>query len=294
MCHMTCKKDFIVFILLAACTTTLLASEFTQHAELEKNILGNWIAAEYYVAQPPTELQQPIKSISFKTNNIAQWQYVKDEKALEAEGRYGIYSFGTDQKPEPPTLIVAPTNYTNPALSSQRLLKLSNLELDFDSRFLQEWGKLIKATGPDNKRLLFIRKQQPLSAATSSELTPSFSGQFDDMFLSQKPLRYQDNVNFLTALRNTRLSPEDLDIVKSKLKAFLSAEPTQRPYAPDSLHTGVASEIAFLRLQALQLLAEIGSTDDAIFIRGLDANAKEEHPLFKDECTKAANKLESR
>jgi hypothetical protein len=59
------------------------------------------------------------------------------------------------------------------------------------------------------------------------------------------------------------------------------------------MHTGAASEIAFLRLQALQVLADIGTKEDAAFIRHLDARA-DEHPLFDEECRKAIKRLETR
>jgi len=152
-----------MFILLALLTTTatLLASEFKQHTELEKEIQGDWLAAEYCVAQPPPELQQSIKSMSFQANNIVKWEYVQDGKVHKAKGRYGIYSFPTDQNipRQLPKLIVTPANYPDAVFSSHVLLTLSDVELDFDCRFLQRWGKLIKARTSDGTRVLFIRKK---------------------------------------------------------------------------------------------------------------------------------------
>ena len=150
----------LILLALLTMTATLLASGFKRHTELEKEIQGDWLAAEYYVAQPPPELQQSIKSMSFQANNIVKWEYVQDGKVHKAKGRYGIYSFPTDQKMprELPNLIVAPANYPDAVLSSHLLLTLSDVELDFDSRFLQRWGKLIKARNSDGKRVLFIRK----------------------------------------------------------------------------------------------------------------------------------------
>ena len=138
----------------------LPASEFKRHAVLEKDIQGDWLAAEYYMAQPPPELQQPIKSISFQANNIVEWEYVQSGKMHKASGRYGIYSLqnGEEVSSGRLRLIVAPTNYADPMLSSHRLLVLSDFELDYDSRFIQSWGKLIKASNTDGKRILFIRK----------------------------------------------------------------------------------------------------------------------------------------
>jgi hypothetical protein len=153
-------KRILILLALLTITAPLLASGFKRHTELEKEIQGDWVAAEYYVAQPPPELQQSIKSMSFQANNIVKWTYVQDRKVHKAEGRYGIYSFPTDQKMprQLPRLIVAPANYPDAVLSSHVLLTLSDVELDFDSRFLQRWGKLIKARNSDGKRVLFIRK----------------------------------------------------------------------------------------------------------------------------------------
>ena len=164
-------KKILVIVTIFASAAALSASEFERHVELEQQILGDWLAAEYFVAQPPPELQQFIKSISFQTNNIAMWDYVQDGKVHKAKGRYGIYSFPKDKMKgkEIPTLIVAPMNFPNASVSSQILLTLSDFELDFDSRFLRSWGKLIKAKGPDGKRVLFIRKGSGISRQQPTE-----------------------------------------------------------------------------------------------------------------------------
>jgi hypothetical protein len=157
-------KRTLILLALLGITAAIAASELWRHVALEKEIQGNWVAAEYYMAQPPPELQQSIKSMSFQANNIVEWQYIQDGKAHEAAGRYGIYSLPKDQKMPRrlPRLIVAPAEYPDAVSSSHPLLILSDVELDFDSRFIQEWGKLIKARNADGKRLLFIRKN-PLS-----------------------------------------------------------------------------------------------------------------------------------
>jgi hypothetical protein len=46
-------------------------------------------------------------------------------------------------------------------------------------------------------------------------------------------------------------------------------------------------------LQALQLLAEIGTKEDAAFLRHLHASA-DEHPLFGEESKAAIKRLETR
>jgi hypothetical protein len=137
--------------------------------------------------------------------------------------------------------------------------------------------------------MLLACAQGPTQAV--SALDPDFETEFERLFLSQEPLRYQDNVAFLESILEAELDPEDRERARVKLKEFLTAEPQPRPYAPDSLHTGVASEIAFLRLQALQVLAEIGAQEDADFIRNLK-KSEEEHPLFDEECQQAIEKLE--
>jgi len=122
-------------------------------------------------------------------------------------------------------------------------------------------------------------------------MPPEFEAEFDRLFLSQEPFRYQDNVQFLESILELELNPGERERVRAKLKQFLTADLIPRPYAPDSIHTGVASEVAFLRLQAVQVLAEIGTKEDAEFIRYLDKES-EEHPLFDDECQQAIEKLE--
>lgn len=155
-------KRMLILLALLAIAATPPVSEFKRHTALEKEIRGDWIAAEYYMAQPPPELQQPIKSISFQASSIVKWEYVQDGKMHKATGCYGIYSFPKSQKMPSgqPSLIVSPTSYLEPVLYGNPLLILSDIELDFDSRFIQSWGRLIKARSDDGKRLLFIRKNQ--------------------------------------------------------------------------------------------------------------------------------------
>ena len=125
-------------------------------------------------------------------------------------------------------------------------------------------------------------------------LSPEFESEFDRLFLSREPFRYQDNVQFLLAIENRKLNPDQRVLVRGRLKAFLSAKPQRRPYAADSDHTGVASEASFLRLQAVQLLAKIGEKEDAAFLRGIDPKAEDEHPVFGDACRSAIKELEAR
>ena len=135
---------------------------------------------------------------------------------------------------------------------------------------------------------------QPPSPDTINTLRSDFSTEFDRLFLSNEPLRYQDNVAFLEAVRLEDLNTAEKDLLKTKLKHFLSIENLNREYAADSEHTGVASEIAFLRLRAVQVLAEIGTRMDAEFINNLGHNPESEHPLFEEECKKAIETLNDR
>ena len=135
------------------------------------------------------------------------------------------------------------------------------------------------------------QSQQPPTPKIIITLRSDFSAEFDRLFLSNDPLRYQDNVAFLDAIRLEELSTTEKDLLKTKLKHFLSLENQNREYAPDSQHTGVASEIAFLRLQAVQVLGEVGIREDVEFIQNLVNYPEREHPLFEDECNKAIEKL---
>jgi hypothetical protein len=151
-----------LLVLFVSHTSVLGSSEVKRHIELEAQIQGEWIAAEYYVAQPPADLQQAIKGMSFRTNGIAEWEYVSDGQVHKTTGRYGLYSFPTEEKisRQLPRLIVVPTSYSDALVSSHVLLTLTHVELDFDSRFhADHFGKLLKAKDPQGKRLLFIRKE---------------------------------------------------------------------------------------------------------------------------------------
>lgn len=131
----------------------------------------------------------------------------------------------------------------------------------------------------------------PIETETSSALSADFSTEFDRLFLSHEPFRYQDNVAFLEAVRVEELSTEEKDLFRTKLKQFLSIEEYSREYALDSEHTGIASEIAFLRLQTLQILTEVGKVEDIEFIQNLSKYLEGEHPLFQEECQKSIEKL---
>jgi len=137
-----------------------------QGLPLEKEILGEWVAGEICFAQPPPEVQQSIKSISFQAGDIIRWSYVGQGEMQEGEGRY---SFLVDCSPEVasrqlPTLFVAPENYSDPTVSSVCLLKLTDVEIDFDARLnVESIGKVLKAKDANGKRLIFVRKGKGVS-----------------------------------------------------------------------------------------------------------------------------------
>ena len=123
-------------------------------------------------------------------------------------------------------------------------------------------------------------------------LGTEFTTMFDRLFLSDEPLRYQDNVAFLSDIPLDVLSGVEEDLLSEKLKQFLSLEINDREFASDSTHTGVASEIAFLRLQAVQILGVVGSGEDVELIHSLKTNTIGEHPLFAEECMKAIGRID--
>lgn len=127
-----------------------------------------------------------------------------------------------------------------------------------------------------------------------NELRADFETEFDRLFLSNEPLRYQDDVAFLEAIEVGELHLAEKELIRTKLKQFLSMKLQDRDYAPDSVHTGVASEIAFLRLQAVQMLAQVGVGEDVEFIRLLLDDLAGEHPLFVEECHLAIDILETK
>ena len=142
---------------------------------LEDEILGEWVAGEIYFAQPPVDVQQWIKTISFQAGSSIKWTYVSEGKMREGAGRY---SFLIGPSPETagrqlPTLFVAPERYSNPMLSSVCLLKLTDVEIDFDARLhIESIGKVLKAKDENGKPLIFVRRgkkvsSQPADAADS-------------------------------------------------------------------------------------------------------------------------------
>ncbi len=134
---------------------------------LEQDILGDWIAGETYFAQPPIEVQQSIKSISFEAGNVIRWSYVSRGIVQQGVGRYVLLSNSSAKgaSRKLPTLFVAPKQSKNPSLSSIILLKLTDLEIDFDARFpMESIGKVLKARESSGKPLLFVRSERKIGS----------------------------------------------------------------------------------------------------------------------------------
>jgi hypothetical protein len=138
------------------------------------------------------------------------------------------------------------------------------------------------------------RPPEETATGRTGSLAPDFEVEFERLFLSEEPLRYQDNEAYLSAIQPEALSMAERTIVVENLKQFLLLEDQARDYAPDSLHTGVASEIAFLRLQSVQLLAQVGTSADIDFIQALTHDLEGEHPLFLETCELAIDDLADR
>ena len=128
----------------------------------------------------------------------------------------------------------------------------------------------------------------------SSALPADFVNRFNRLFLSEEPLRYQDNVAILKAIKIEQLNLSDQKIIRIKIKIFFSHGCQNRDYAKDSWMTGVASPCAFLRLQSIQLFGDVGENADVKFIEGLREQNVAEHPLFKEGCNKAIEKIKNR
>lgn len=138
-----------------------------QGLPLDKEILGDWVAGEIYFSQPPIEVQQSIKNLSFQPENIIKWSYVSDGKMHDGKGRYVFLNDPSTEinRRGLPTLFVAPESYNNPEISSECLLKLTHIEIDFDARFhVESIGKVLKAKDLSGKALVFVRKGKTISS----------------------------------------------------------------------------------------------------------------------------------
>lgn len=154
------KKDITtLFLLIATCLTLKAETNSTSVAE---RILGDWMAGETMMPQPQKEMQQDIKSISFQTNGIVQWSEVKKGKVVDQIGRYEFIPneiiTKTQSKRGLPSLTISSTNSPRPCLSGICLLYLSEIQIDYDSRFhVEKAGEVLKAETKDGKKLVFVK-----------------------------------------------------------------------------------------------------------------------------------------
>lgn len=159
-------KTIIEIITVTVCIALCdLAGAQAVVSDISVEIVGAWQLGERLISQPPRDMWQGIKDITFYTNGIVEWSEVKRGKMVEMTGRYLVQS-DKESKRHLQTLFVAPTNYPNPMLSSICLLRLSELEIDFDARFPAErFGKALKAVTSEGKRVIFIRRgsSQPMT-----------------------------------------------------------------------------------------------------------------------------------
>ncbi|MFH1360908.1 MAG: hypothetical protein ABIJ41_07775 [Candidatus Omnitrophota bacterium] len=141
----------------------------------------------------------------------------------------------------------------------------------------------------------------PSTAFAGDGLPRSFSEDFDRLFLSKEPVLYCDNFRLLREVPESEgLSKAERDLLRQKLKTFLLASQSQERassrdyvFTSDCTPPGVASPIAFLRLESVSLLGRVGEKGDIPFIESLDQGPDNgfNHPFFKDECRKAIENI---
>jgi len=160
---MKMKTQFGTALLISTLLSFCHAEDRSESETMASQLIGRWIAGETMMPQPPKEMWQDIKDISFSTNGIVIWTTTEGGKTKEMKGRFLVHR--DDQSARKlPSLFVAPTNYVNPAASSICVLRLSEIEVDLDSRFHPgKVGKVLKAKSKDGKRVVFVRmkKGQP-------------------------------------------------------------------------------------------------------------------------------------
>ena len=137
----------------------------TNVADISRRIIGTWQAAELSMPQPPPKMRQDIKAITFHTNGIVEWAEARRGKLVSMAGRYKIQPDSQSTRGLP-TLSVSPTNYLNSKLSGICLLRLSELQIDVDSRFpVETFGKALKAVAADGRQLVFVRRRPAVKIA---------------------------------------------------------------------------------------------------------------------------------
>lgn len=151
-----------IFLITACLITCCLnaAAEQNTRSEVQVEIIGSWLAGETLMPQPPPDMQQDIKETTFQANGLVRWSVVIDGKIQELSGRYAVLTDAQSLR-RLPYIIVAPTKFIDPQLSSIRFLLLTDVTIDLDSRFhADRVGKVFKAKSADGKALAFARKKQ--------------------------------------------------------------------------------------------------------------------------------------
>jgi len=140
-------------------------------SDLEADLAGDWVAAETFIQQPPSNLLQSIKTLSFSTNHLVSWTDTNTNSCRPQTGVFGVWIPGTNsQVRHLPSIVVAPTNYADPFQCGIALLTLNNVQVAYDSRFNQElYGKLLKALDGNGHPVLFIRRQMRRTANHTSD-----------------------------------------------------------------------------------------------------------------------------
>ncbi len=144
---------------MASLISCSITSAGADTSEIKSEIIGTWLAGETFMPQPPSDMQQDIKAITFEANGTVKWSIAKDGKIQEMIGRYEIF---VDEKSSRrlPSIFVAPVSYKNPGISSVCLLLLTDVTIDKDERFNPEKvGKVLKAKRKDGKYLVFVKKK---------------------------------------------------------------------------------------------------------------------------------------
>ncbi len=145
------------YILLALGFATF--SALAQTNDIRKEIIGHWLAGQTMIQQPPSNLWQNVSEIAFATNGVATWIDL-DGVATEKSGRY-LLQPDRDSKRGLPRLFVAPLNYPDPRMSSISLLVLTDVEIDFDSRFPVELHGSVLKCRRGGQDLVFVRRKDP-------------------------------------------------------------------------------------------------------------------------------------
>ena len=202
-----------------------------QHeTELETQVRGDWLSAEYCSS---LNLTQTIQAVSFRADNLMEWQTAAGGPGRKNIGRYAVVSeaSGTEPGVESVRLIVAPASYPDALMSSVLLLTWTNFGVDYDARFPPDLGRLIKGRDLAGDEVLFARNTtrlglQPTQDAAGSHFDLLFQGPFRlDTALEQSgDLVHWSLVALLTNRNNP--SPPLIEVVLTNAVSVTNRAPT--------------------------------------------------------------------